>query len=400
MVIGIVRRAKFVRFGCLALSLFALSLVALTVRITTQAEAKTPGSTYCYHGVCHRVKTIEETHALVGHEHSVFASHYDDCKRDRYNPCGLTSSGESFHPDRPDNTASPIYPDGTTLLVWNPESERALVVRVNNAGPYHGNRKLDLSRAAAEKLGFEGKGVTKLHVKVVKAPEPEEAKYAKRRSYAPVPGDIGKYSSVEEAERGMAVAYALQASATSLLAPVTARAFSTPGHKFLVAEAPQARGPALARFAAAYRSKPKAATARDERDQHEVRETAPEAIALAPAAEIDAMTVTESITAKEPPPVRIATAITAAAPKAQPVGKASRKKKSTRSKRSSKRKTTVASRRSQSRNRNARGRRSAGRDKPVRTAALRSKQPRRYKFHANSLAESHHRHMRSASSRG
>ncbi len=400
MVIGIVRRAKHVRFGCIALSLFALSLVAPTVWITTQAEAKTPGSTYCYHGICHRVKTIEETHALIGHEHSVFASHYDDCKRDRYNPCGLTSSGESFHPDRPDNTASPIYPDGTTLLVWNPETERALVVRVNNAGPYHGNRKLDLSRAAAEKLGFEGKGVAKLHVEVVKAPEPEEAKYAKLRSYAPVPGDIGEYSSVEEAEKGMAVAYALQASATSLLAPVTSRVFSTPGQEFLVAEAPQARGTTLARFTAAYRSKPKAATSLDERDRYEVRVTEPEAIAAAPVAEIDEMTVTESITAKEPL-VRIAAASAAAAPKAQPVvRKASRKKNRTRSKRSSKRKRTVASRRSQSRNREAVGRRSAGRVRSVRTAALRSNQPRRYKFHANSISESHRRHMESASSSG
>ncbi|MGI9403434.1 MAG: septal ring lytic transglycosylase RlpA family protein [Hyphomicrobium sp.] len=397
MVIGIVRRAKYVRLGYIALSLIALSLMAPTVWITPQAEAKTPGSTYCYFGVCHRVKTIEETRALVGREHSLVASHYDDCKRDRYNPCGLTSSGESFHPDRPDNTASPIYPDGTTLLVWNPETERALVVRVNNAGPYHGNRKLDLSRAAAEKLGFEGKGVAKLHVKVVKAPKPEEAKYSKRRSYAPVPGDIGEYSSVEDAERGMAVAYALQASATSLLAPVTSRVFSTPDHKFLVAEAPQERGPALARFAAAYRSTPKVVTALDGGDRYAVREKESETIAATPPKEVNVATVTESVTAREPQ-VQIAAASAAAAPKAQPVRKASSKKKSSRSKRSSKRKSRVASRRSQSRNRKAAARRSAGRVKPVRTAALRSKQPRRYKFPANSISESHHRHMRSASS--
>ncbi|MEE8579636.1 MAG: septal ring lytic transglycosylase RlpA family protein, partial [Hyphomicrobium sp.] len=147
MVIGIFRRVKDMRLGCIALSLVALAVMALPVRIATQAEAKTPGSTYCYHGICHRVKTIEETRSLVGLQQSIEASHYDDCTRDRYNPCGLTSSGERFRPDRPDNTASPIYPDGTTLLVWNPETKHALVVRVNNAGPYHGNRKLDLSVA-------------------------------------------------------------------------------------------------------------------------------------------------------------------------------------------------------------------------------------------------------------
>ena len=82
------------------------------------------------------MKTIEETAALVGVEELITASHYDDCSKDRFNPCGLTSSGERFHPDRPDNTASPIYPDGTQLLVWSPANKRALVVRVNNAGPY------------------------------------------------------------------------------------------------------------------------------------------------------------------------------------------------------------------------------------------------------------------------
>ena len=213
--------AERVRLAVIALSASALAAVLLPVQFATSAEAKTPGKTYCYYGKCHRVKTIEETKELVGVEETITASHYDDCAKDRYNPCGLTSSGERFHPDRPDNTASPIYPDGTMLLVWSPETERALVVRVNNAGPYWGDRVLDLSRAAAEKLGFEGKGVATLKVRVVKAPEPEEATYVENRNYKPVPGDIGEYDSLKEAEYGMAVALALQASAASPLAPVT-----------------------------------------------------------------------------------------------------------------------------------------------------------------------------------
>jgi rare lipoprotein A (peptidoglycan hydrolase) len=185
-------------------------MIALPIKFATLAEAKTPGSTYCYHSTCHRVKTIAETQELVGVEETIVASHYDDCSRDKYNPCGLTSSGERFHPERPDNTASPIYPDGTVLLVWSPESKQALVVRVNNAGPYWGNRTLDMSRAAAEKLGFMGEGVATLRVRVVKAPEPEEAKYSDNRSYAPVPGDIGHYETMAAAETGTVVAMGLQ----------------------------------------------------------------------------------------------------------------------------------------------------------------------------------------------
>ncbi len=250
MVLSKFGRAKRVRLARIGLGASALAAMLLPVTFATRSEAKTPGSTYCYHGKCHRVKTIEETQALVGVEETLYASHYDDCSRDRYNPCGLTSSGEKFHPDRPDNTASPIYPDGTTLLVWSAKTERALVVRVNNAGPYWGNRTLDLSRAAAEKLGFDGEGVAQVRVRVIKAPEPAEAKYVANRNYPPVPGDIGQYASLEQAQTGMAVALALQASAGSPMAPVTtANAFAQQDTGMIVAEAPQTFGRGLAQVA-------------------------------------------------------------------------------------------------------------------------------------------------------
>ena len=237
--------AERVRLACIASIASAFAAVAIPATMSTPAEAKTPGKTYCFVGKCHRVKTIAETQAMVGKEEAITASHYDDCSKDRFNPCGLTSSGEQFHPDRPDNTASPIYPDGTQLLVWSPENKRALVVRVNNAGPYWGNRTLDLSRAAAEKLGFEGDGVAKLKVKVIKAPEEHETKYVKNRNYDPVPGDIGQYASLDDAQQGMAVVLAFKATTGSPFAPVTtANAFKGQGigSNMLVAEAPQAMG--------------------------------------------------------------------------------------------------------------------------------------------------------------
>ena len=237
--------AERVRLACIASIASAFAAVAIPATISTPVEAKTPGKTYCFVGKCHRVKTIAETQAMVGKEEAITASHYDDCSKDRFNPCGLTSSGEQFHPDRPDNTASPIYPDGTQLLVWSPENKRALVVRVNNAGPYWGNRTLDLSRAAAEKLGFEGDGVAKLKVKVIKAPEEHETKYVKNRNYDPVPGDIGQYASLDDAQQGMAVVLAFKATTGSPFAPVTtANAFKGQGigSTMLVAEAPQAMG--------------------------------------------------------------------------------------------------------------------------------------------------------------
>ena len=162
MVLSKVGRAERVRLACIGLSASALAAMALPVKFATPAEAKTPGSTYCYlRHLPPREDHRGDASARRRRRGDLSPRTTTTAAHDRYNPCGLTSSGEQFHADRPDNTASPIYPDGTTLLVWSPDTERALVVRVNNAGPYWGNRTLDLSRAAAEKLGFEKSGVAK-----------------------------------------------------------------------------------------------------------------------------------------------------------------------------------------------------------------------------------------------
>ncbi len=179
----------------------AAAALALLLGIAGQipAAAKTPGTTYCYLGICHRVLTLEETAARVGTGSIVVASHYDVPWRDPFNPSLYTSSGEVFRADSDDSAASPVYPDGTRLLVWEPESGGAAVVRVNNAGPYYTDRMLDLSRGAAEKLGLAARGVGRVEVMVLTAPMPEEAAYVAGRVYDPVPGYLGAYPSLAEA---------------------------------------------------------------------------------------------------------------------------------------------------------------------------------------------------------
>jgi rare lipoprotein A len=181
------------------LALGILAAVAVVVTISDTANAKSPGKTYCFGGVCHRVNTLQEMDDLVGKDLTFKSSFYDDCKHDRFNPCGLTASGEVFHPNDADNAASPIYPEGTVILVRNPANGESAVLRVNNAGPYWGNRKLDVSRGAAEKLGFRKRGVASLEVRVIAAPTKEEARYKKNRRYDAVPGPIGQFASIEAA---------------------------------------------------------------------------------------------------------------------------------------------------------------------------------------------------------
>ncbi len=183
----------------LALPALVGAAVTLIVNVATvpTADAKSPGTRYCFHGLCYRVGTLAQTDTLVGWRGYVIASYYDSCHRDRLNPCGLTSSGAVFRADLPDNAASPLLPDGTVILAYNPKTGDASVLRINNAGPYSGKRKLDVSRAAADKLGFLKQGTAPLVITVLQSPTRSEATYARRRVYPKVPGYLGTFATVD-----------------------------------------------------------------------------------------------------------------------------------------------------------------------------------------------------------
>jgi rare lipoprotein A len=185
---------------CLSVSTATMGFVlAASVAVVTPAGAKTPGKTYCFVGKCHRVMTLEETRRAVGQTRTVFSSHYGPAGQDRFNPSNVTSSGEYYRAGAPDNAASPNLPNGTVVLVRNPATGQSAVLRINNAGPYWGNRTLDVSRAAAQRLGFAGQGVARLQLRVLRAPSPSEASYRRGRRYAAVPGPIGSHGSIEQA---------------------------------------------------------------------------------------------------------------------------------------------------------------------------------------------------------
>ena len=68
-----------------------------------------------------------------------------------------TASGEKF--DMHAMTAAHrTLPFGTLVEVTNPLNGKSVTVRINDRGPFHGNRILDVSRAAATKLGLIQRG--------------------------------------------------------------------------------------------------------------------------------------------------------------------------------------------------------------------------------------------------
>lgn len=70
-----------------------------------------------------------------------------------------TSNGERFNMH--DLTAAHrTLPLGTRIRVTNMNNGKSVIVRVNDRGPFHGNRVVDLSKGAANKLGFVQSGMT------------------------------------------------------------------------------------------------------------------------------------------------------------------------------------------------------------------------------------------------
>lgn len=95
-----------------------------------------------------------------------------------YRSEGLASwYGEDFHGRRTANgevydmhsisAAHPTLPMPSYVRVTNLSNRRSLIVRVNDRGPYHGNRVIDLSGKAAELLGFRGHGVARVRIEYV-----------------------------------------------------------------------------------------------------------------------------------------------------------------------------------------------------------------------------------------
>jgi rare lipoprotein A len=78
----------------------------------------------------------------------------------------LTANGEVF--DMTSITAAhPTLPLPCYVRVTNTGNGKSLVVRVNDRGPYHGNRIIDVSHRAATLLGFQNNGVARVRVEYV-----------------------------------------------------------------------------------------------------------------------------------------------------------------------------------------------------------------------------------------
>ena len=78
-----------------------------------------------------------------------------------------TANGERFS-SKLLTAAHLTLPFGTMLKVLNPTNNQSVIVRINDRGPYIRGRLLDLSRAAADRLGITRLGVARVEIEVLR----------------------------------------------------------------------------------------------------------------------------------------------------------------------------------------------------------------------------------------
>lgn len=77
-----------------------------------------------------------------------------------------TASGEKY--DKDDFTAAHrALPYGTIVKVTNIKNGRSVYVRINDRGPHKASRKIDMSYAAAKKIGMINDGIARVRLEVI-----------------------------------------------------------------------------------------------------------------------------------------------------------------------------------------------------------------------------------------
>lgn len=164
---------------------------------TLKAEAKKPPPAIKYSGGFYKddgpgdqvpadieaipdaVPKAEPLHRFANNPYSVFGRDYVPLRTlQPYRARGIGSwYGRKFHGQKTSSgepydmfgmtAAHPTLPIPSYVRVSNPANGKSVVVRVNDRGPFHAGREIDLSWTAAWKLGYIGSGSTLVEVESV-----------------------------------------------------------------------------------------------------------------------------------------------------------------------------------------------------------------------------------------
>jgi len=117
-----------------------------------------------------------------------------------------TASGERFNMNGL-TAAHKTLPFGTVVKVKNFQNGKTITVRINDRGPYRGNRVIDLSYGAAKKIGMIKDGETQVGLQIVKKCNDEEVDHENDGDVEAVSDDMNHEDSIRSGD------YAIQAGA-------------------------------------------------------------------------------------------------------------------------------------------------------------------------------------------
>lgn len=173
------------RRALLVSSILAISLVVVAAVVVRVPRTERPVAVY--------------PHYKVGAPYQINGVWYRPAENFRYRKIGIASfyggetRGVDFHGRMTANgeiydmhaltAAHPTLPLPTLVSVTNLENGRSIVVRVNDRGPFVNGRLIDVSRRAAQELGFERQGTASVRVEVL-APESRALKQVALRGNA------------------------------------------------------------------------------------------------------------------------------------------------------------------------------------------------------------------------
>jgi rare lipoprotein A len=102
-------------------------------------------------------------HAATGHAlpHQNSATYYADKFEGR-----RTANNEIFKQNGL-TAAHKTLPFGTRVKVINPDTDRSVIVKINDRIPQHGNSSIDLTKRAAKELGFLRAGRADVKLKIL-----------------------------------------------------------------------------------------------------------------------------------------------------------------------------------------------------------------------------------------
>lgn len=181
----------------------------------------------------------------IGQPYQIGGTWYYPAEDFNYDESGIASwYGEDFHGKYTANgevfdlngltAAHRTLPMPSVVEVTNLDNGRRLAVRVNDRGPFARGRIIDVSRRAAQLLGFEGNGTAKVRVKIL-VPETIQVASIARRSGS---DDKTPVEAVQAAPRAPVV--------TEILPPAPGvRVASTQPQQILPAKAPAPPPPAV-----------------------------------------------------------------------------------------------------------------------------------------------------------